>query len=139
MRRFYQRCDQRCDAQTTKNYNKQLPKYRAFQIFQSMAGLGSLANLEFGNNILYSLSAQSGKLIYCWSLINERGLQCEDFKILEATTFKERSPRIVVSKYKINLKSIITFEVYNGNVKLRVSKVSIRRVCYNANVRIQGI
>ena len=28
---------------------QQLPEYRAFQIFQSMAGLGSLANLEFGN------------------------------------------------------------------------------------------
>ena len=37
------------NKQQTTN-NEQLPEYRAFHIFQWMAGLGSLTNLEFGNN-----------------------------------------------------------------------------------------
>ena len=36
--------------------NKQLPKYSAFQIFQWMAGLGSLTNLEIGNNVSLEIS-----------------------------------------------------------------------------------
>ena len=37
------------ELRQTTNNKQQLPEYSAFQIFQSMAGLGSLANLEFGN------------------------------------------------------------------------------------------
>ena len=51
---YNQRCDQRCDERTTNN-EQQLPEYSAFQIFQSMAGLGSLANLEFGNILIDSM------------------------------------------------------------------------------------
>ena len=43
------------DTQTTEETRK----YRALQIFQSMAGLGSLVNLEFGNlNITLALEVQ---------------------------------------------------------------------------------
>ena len=66
---------------TYKRLNKQSREYRALQIFQSMAGLGSLANLEFGNYQLVILNWGSVFLV----------LEIEDFP----------NPKNIISQQKI--------------------------------------